>query len=154
MSHTKDQIDDFLRNAFFSVLSFQGSDGLLSQLMIFGHAVDGSFYMISQNEKSIFEPLKAESQVSVLIYKEEENLDDITQLNIQGKATLIKDFTSADGQTAFQCIGEKSPLIASVADDPGSSSNYSVIKVEASVISYITFGELKQFMPPTVLKRS
>ncbi|MDH5681520.1 MAG: hypothetical protein OEZ36_08030 [Spirochaetota bacterium] len=154
MAHTKDQIDEFLRNAFFSVLSFQGSDGLISQLMIFGHSVDGSFYMISQNEKSIFDSLSAESPVSALIYKEEENLDDITQLYLQGKATLIKDFSSADGQTAFQCIGEKSPLIAAAGGDPESPSKYSVVKVEASVISYISFGEQKQSMPPTVLKRS
>ncbi|MDH4127218.1 MAG: pyridoxamine 5'-phosphate oxidase family protein [Spirochaetota bacterium] len=153
MMHTKDEIDQFLRGAFFAVLTYPGAEGLISQLMIFSHSVDGEFYLVSQNEKSLFEPLSANPEVSILIYKEEVELDDIRQVNITGKATLINGYDSDDAKICFESVGEKSPIIGNTPFDEQNREYFSLIKVKANKISYITFGELKHHLAPTTLTR-
>lgn len=153
MMHTKDEIDQFLRKSFFAVLSFQHNAELISQLMIFGHTISGEFYLCSENDQTLFEALDEESNVSVLIYKEEENLDDIRQLNIQGKAKKISDLDSEEAKLAFEIIGEKSPVIANLPNDPEKRKFYTLIKFEAVSISYITFAEIKEHLAPTLMKR-
>ncbi|HEO65544.1 MAG TPA: hypothetical protein ENI73_06700, partial [Spirochaetes bacterium] len=112
MVHSKDQVDHFLRNAFFAVLTFPGAEGLVSQLMIFGHTVEGDLYLASQYEKEVFSPLSSNPEVSILIYKEEERLEDVCQANIIGQASLIED--DDDAKLGFEAIGEKSPAIGNI----------------------------------------
>lgn len=152
MMHTKDEIDQFLRKSFFAVLSFQKDNELISQLMIFGHTVSGEFYLCSENDKSLFEGITEDTNVSVLIYKEEENLNDIRQLNIQGKATRIQN-QDDELKQSYEVIGEKSPVIKKLADDTEKSQHYTFIKVIADSISYITFAEIKEHLTPTLMKR-
>ncbi len=152
MVHSKDQVDQFLRNAFFAVLTFPGKEGLVSQLMIFGHTVEGDLYFASQYDKEVFAPLGDNPEVSILIYKEEEKLEDICQANIIGLASIIEGIDSDEAKLAFEAIGEKSPAIGNVPyeQDP----RYTLVKVEAKTITYITFGELKENKAPTILKRA
>ncbi len=151
MVHSKDQVDRFLRNAFFAVLTFPGTEGLVSQLMIFGHTVEGDLYLASQYEKEVFTPLGSNPEVSILIYKEEERLEDICQANIIGRASLIEELDD-DAKLAFEAIGEKSPAIGNIPYEQ--ESRYTLIKVEAKTITYITFGELLENKAPTILKRA
>lgn len=151
--HSKNDIDLFFKKAFFAVLTYPSSEGLLSQLMIFSHTVDGGFFLASQNDKELFNSLTEKTDVSVLIYKEEEALDNIRQVNIIGQATLIENFDSDEAKLGYETIGEKSPLIGSIPLNEELQQYYSLIKVEAKTISYITFAEIKQHLSPTVLKR-
>ncbi len=153
MIHTKDQIDHFLRDAFFAVLTFSSHEGLVSQLTCFGHTMDGNFYLISQNDKEIFNSLFENKDVSVLIYKEEENLDDIRQVNITGTGTLIEGFDSEDARIGYESVGAKSPVIANVPLDPQNHKYYTLIKIEAKTIASTSYAEMKKHIPPTVLKR-
>ncbi|GMT49470.1 MAG: hypothetical protein IEMM0008_1009 [bacterium] len=152
MVHSKDQVDQFLRDAFFAVLTFLGTEGLVSQLMIFGHTVEGDLYLASQYDKEVFDPLASHPEVSILIYKEEEKLEDICQTNIIGQASLIEGVDNDEAKLAFEAIGEKSPAIGNVSYDQ--DSRYTLVKVEAKTITYITFGELKENKAPTILKRA
>ncbi len=154
MMHTKDEIDQFLRRAFFAVLTFPTPEGLTSQLMIFSHTADGDFFLVSQNDPEIFASLADNPEVSVLIYKEEEDLDKIRQLNLVGNASFIKGFDSDEAILGYEAVGEKSPLIGYIPFDEDNRDGSTLIKVQARKISYITFAEIKQQNSPTVLKRS
>ncbi len=154
MIHTKIEIDQFLRKAFFGVLTFPYKDGLESQLMIFSHNVDGEFYLSSQNNKEIFKPISENPKVSILIYKEEDELSNICQLCVKGIAQLLDGFDDENTLLGYEIIGEKSPYIGNIPKDKENRDQFTLIKVEAKEISYITFDEMAKQISPTTLKRS
>ena len=150
MNPTKEYIDHFLKQCFFATLSYEYNNGIMSHLMIFSHTDKGIFFLTSDYEKELLEPIlnKHSCQVSLLIYKEEEYLDLICQVHVLGEASLVDKSNQSEYKEACDVIGEKSPLIKNL-----SQANHIIIKIQANTLSCTNFKDIREKKPPTVLKR-
>ena len=166
MEYSKEYINNFLKECFFATLSWRYELGIISQLMIFNHTYEGYFYLISEYEKELFKSISngENSQVSILIYKEEENLESIGQANIIGNADLIDQENKDSLKNAYKVIGEKSPLIKNLCffdindikikdREENKIGEHTIIKVKAETISYISFKDIRGKKNPTVIQR-
>lgn len=151
MPHSKQEIDTFLRSAFFAVLNFQQDNALQSELMVFSHHIDGSFYLTTRKTPDNFDSITHQRQVSLLIYKEEETLTAINYVQVAGTAELITDFDTDVAKEGFERIGEKSPKIRNIVYEED-REKHCLIKVTADSIGFTNIGELRKGEPSTFLE--
>lgn len=153
MNTTKQEINHFLSRSFFAVLSYNDNDILQTKLMIFGHNEKGVFYLYQQRNAEEFDALKEQQKVGLLIYKEEERLEDICHVSIDGAGELIDDINSEEATAALNLIGVKSPLIKNLAEQ-NDRSGFTLIKVDASTMTFQSFKDLEAGLAPTILRKS
>jgi nitroimidazol reductase NimA-like FMN-containing flavoprotein (pyridoxamine 5'-phosphate oxidase superfamily) len=157
--HTKSDIYKFLKRSFFSVLSFKDSDKeetppIKNELMIFNTDDAGDFYLTLKKDKSHFSGIDKNKNVSLLIYKEEETLENISRVVIKGEAKIIEDLNSDEAMKGFTIIGEKSPLIKHLMyEDDEDKQKYTLIFVKSNLINYVSMKETIEGIDPTILAR-
>lgn len=150
----KEQIDNFLHSAFFGVLSYVGTSSLTSQLVHFAHTTTGTFFLRPfQKKKDLFLSLKQQSSISLLIYKEEEDLEDMQQVLVEGTATLLDDMESPEVKFAYEILGKKSPLVQMIGLKLKEYPEEFLVRVEGNSLSYASISEMQKQETPTILNR-
>jgi general stress protein 26 len=152
--HKKSDIYVFLKKSFFAVLSYLNDNTIKNELMIFNTTESGDFFLTIKRPVSWFSGIKENSDVNLLIYKEEENLKDIARVIVNGEAKLIEDMNGEEAINGFKIIGEKSPSIKHlIYEDEKNREEYSLIYVKAKQINYVSIRETIEGKEPTILER-
>lgn len=157
--HTKSDIYIFLKRSFFAVVSYNskdddGNDIIKSELMVFNTTEDGNFYLTVKKSKDFFESIKDNPNITLLVYKEEELLEDIKRVVVNAEAKLIDDLDSEEAEKGFEIIGEKSPLVRHlIYADEEDRNEYTLIYAEAKTIDFISIKESMENKESTVLAR-
>lgn len=157
--HTKSDIYKFLKRSFFSILSFKDNDSegdnlIRNELMIFNTDDSGDFYLTLKKSKTYFSGINENKDVSLLIYKEEEKLENISRVIIKGHAEIIEDLSSDKALKGFTIIGEKSPLIKHLMyENDDDKEKYTLIFVKSNMINYTSMKEIIEGVEPTALAR-
>jgi nitroimidazol reductase NimA-like FMN-containing flavoprotein (pyridoxamine 5'-phosphate oxidase superfamily) len=152
MPYSKKHIDSFLRDCFFAVLSYRDGAQLKSDLMVFSHHIDGTFYLITRQSSEGFHGISEDPSVSLMIYKEEEDLEAINYFMVSGTGSVIDELDSDDAEQALTLIGDKSPMIRNLLYDED-REKHCIIRVEAEQMSFVNWGDLKQGTPITILEK-
>ncbi len=152
--HKKSDIYVYLKRSFFAVLSYLKEDEIKSELMIFNTTESGDFYLTIKRPQSWFSEINKNKNITLLIYKEEENLKDIARVVVDGEAKLINDLNSDEAINGFKVIGEKSPSIKHlIYEDEKNRSQHTLIYVNAKKINYVSIRETVEGIEPTILER-
>ncbi len=155
--HNKNDIYVFLKRSFFGVLSYydktSGKGIVKSELMIFNTTDSGDFYLTMKKPMSKFGNLSDNSNVTIMIYKEEERLRDISRIFVNGEARIITDLDGEDAEKGFELIGQKSPVIKHLVHEKGDREKYTLVHVKAKLINFISLEEIMNGEDPTILAR-
>jgi general stress protein 26 len=157
--HQKSDIYIFLKKSFFAVLSFNSKDEngnniIKTELMIFNTTESGDFYLTLKKPSSYFSGINKNNDVTLLIYKEEEDLENIARVVINGKARIIENLNSDEAERGFKIIGEKSPLIKHLMyEEDGEKDDYCLIYMKSETINYVSMSEIINKIEPTILMR-
>jgi hypothetical protein len=151
MPHSRSDIDGLLIRAYFASLTYEHEGELISDLLSFNHRPDGMFYLSSRKSPSVFPGLEQATKASVVIYKEEESIDDIAILRMQGDLTQIEDLDSSEARDAVKILADKTPLAKLILENEF-RGRHVLLKYEPSVMIYNTHGEIRQGHGPTILQ--
>ena len=87
--------------------------------------------------------------VSLLIYKDGGDVNDSREIEISGKAVIVKDQT--ERQKAPEITAKRSPVVSYLVE-AGNEEVLECIKVAPEVVKFRVFKEIVQGLPPTVIE--
>ncbi len=154
MYHSKNEIHHFLQRAFFAVITTQSENDILSSsLMTFAHSKDGILYLATKKNRVFFNAIEENTMVSVLVFKEEEDLEEIREVSIYGSAVFVDNDDDETLDTAYKLLGTKSPVLGNLRIDLDERKKYTIIKVIPERITYSSIKEINEGENPTIIKR-
>lgn len=151
MPHSRSEIDALLIRSFFANLSYIHSHAIVTDLMVFNHRPDGLFYLSSRKDASVYPGVESAVDASLVIYKEEDVIDDIGIVRADGELSRIADLESSEAIEAVRILSEKSPLARLVLENEF-KGQHTLFRFAPKVLTYNTHGDIRRGRGPTVLQ--
>ena len=148
----KSQIINYLNQSLLATVNIL-SDGKPKSIMtVFGNDKDGCIYICVRKHSSIVKMLHLNPDVSLLISREEDILEDISALTVEGKAEIIDAVNSESNMIAYDILNKKSPVIGKIPDSD-QISEYRIIKIQPAEIIFQNYGKYLDKIQPVILKK-
>ena len=149
--HGKDEIlsaMDVVDTAFVSTAA--GAE-IRSRMMHYWNDESFNIYLASMKGDPKTLQITENPTLSLLILNRGENINESGEVELTGKAYLLKDGSEKD--KAFEALAGRSPVVGYMKET-GSLDLLDCIKVVPTLLKYRIFGEIVQGQPPTVLEFS
>ncbi len=147
--HSKKEILAVLKNLKVASIATSGGDHIRIRMMHYAHDDEFNVYLSSMKGDPKITQLTLNPTVSLLAHESKENLNKSKEVEVIGKASLIK--VEQEKNKALKAIAERSPVVAHLLNT-GNESMLECIKVIPQTIKLRIFEEIIQGLPPYVLE--
>lgn len=148
-THSREEIMELLDGLEVAAISTAAGDRLRTRMMHYGVDKDFNFYLASMKGDPKTLQITHHPSVSILAFKQEENINDSREVEVIGKAVMVRD--DAERQRALEATARKSPVVKYMMET-GNQGLLDCIKVVPETVKFRVFREIVQGMPPTVME--
>ena len=149
IKHDKKEIVAALNSVEVAVVSTFAGEQVRSRMMHYAVDEELNVYIATMKGDPKTIQLTHHPSVTVLGYKQADNINEARETEITGKAFFIK--SDEEKANAFKIIAPKSPVVNYMLES-GNEDRLDCIKILQERIKYRIFGEIVQGLPPTVLE--
>lgn len=142
--HTREEILAVLEDV--EVAAVATSEGEHTRVRMMHYATDENFnlYLASMKGDPKIIQMTGNPSVSLLVYKDRTGLNRSREVEISGKAFIVRD--EKERGEALETTSMRSPM------ETGNAGLLDCIKVVPQTVKYRVFGEIVEGMPPTVVE--
>lgn len=149
--HDRDEILSAMDAVVTAFVSTAAGAGIRSRMMHFWNDGQFNIYLASMKGDPKTLQITENPTLSLLILRQGENVNESSEVEVTGKAHLLKDGSEKD--EAFEALAGRSPVVGYMKET-GNLDLLDCIKVVPILLKYRIFGEIVQGQPPTVLEFS
>jgi 1,4-dihydroxy-2-naphthoate octaprenyltransferase len=149
--HDRDEILSAMDAVVTAFVSTAAGAEIRSRMMHYWNDGQFNIYLASMKGDPKTLQITENPTLSLLILRQGENVNESSEVEVTGKAQLLKDGSEKD--EAFEALAGRSPVVGYMKET-GSLDLLDCIKVVPILLKYRIFGEIVQGQPPTVLEFS
>jgi len=147
--HSREEVLSVLRDVEVAAAATSAGDRVRNRMM--HYAVDEDFHIYLATMKGDPKTVQITNcpSIALLVHKSEEDINDSQEVEIIGKALIIKD--ERERQRALEATAQRSPVVKYLVET-GNAGVLDCIKVVPQVVKFRIFREIVQGLPPTVIE--
>ncbi len=147
--HTKEEILSVLDSVPVTAVATSAGDRMRNRMMHYAADENLNCYLASMKGDPKTVQITHQPSVSLLIYQGGGDINDSQEVEISGKAVMVKD--QAERQKALEITAKRSPVVKYLME-AGNEEVLDCIKVAPEVVKFRVFKEIVQGLPPTVIE--
>ncbi|MFQ6031747.1 MAG: 1,4-dihydroxy-2-naphthoate octaprenyltransferase [Candidatus Zixiibacteriota bacterium] len=147
--HTKKEILSILGNLEVAGIATSGGTHIRIRMMHYAFDDEFNIYLASMKGDPKIIQLTSNPSVSLLAHESQENINQSKEVEIIGKALIIK--TENERSKALDTIAERSPVVTYLRNS-GNASILECIKIVPQTVKLRVFEEIVQGLPPFVVE--
>ena len=147
--HTREEILSVLESVAVAAVATSAGNGMRNRMMHYASDQNFNCYLATIKGDPKTAQITHQPSVSLLIYEGGGDINDSREVEISGKAVIVKD--QAERQKALEITAKRSPVVKYLME-AGNEEVLDCIKVAPEVVKFRVFKEIVQGLPPTVIE--
>lgn len=147
--HTREEILSVMDSIDCAAVATASGVDIRSRMMHYWNDEDFTVYLATMKGDPKTLQITENSSVSLLILKRQDDINDSKEIEVTGRASLVKNEREKDA--TFKALAEKSPVVRYLRDT-NSLGVLDCIKIVPTLVKYRIFQEVVQGLPPTVIE--
>ncbi|MFQ6093256.1 MAG: 1,4-dihydroxy-2-naphthoate octaprenyltransferase [bacterium] len=147
--HSRAEISSVLDSVDTAAVSTFAGDRMRSRMMHYAADEEFNIYLATMKGDPKTAQITHHPSVSLLIHKHTEDVNDSMEVEVTGKAFVVKD--DEERQTALEATAQRSPVVKYLVET-GHEGMLDCIRVVPECVKFRVFKEIVQGMPPTVIE--
>lgn len=147
--HTREEILSVLESVAVAAVATSAGNGMRNRMMHYASDQNFNCYLATIKSDPKTAQITHQPSVSLLIYKGGGDINDSQEVEISGKAIIVKD--QEERQKALDITAKRSPVVKYLVE-AGNEEVLDCIKVAPEVVKFRIFKEVVQGLPPTVIE--
>jgi len=146
--HSREEILSLMENIEVAAVATSRGEQMRVRMMHYAPDDDFNIYLATMKGDPKTVQMTDHPSVSLLVYQSEADINESTEVEITGKAFLVRG--QKGREEALEMTAKRSPVVKSLTET-GNSDMLDCIKVVPDTIKFRIFGEIAQGIPPTVI---